>query len=203
MAHTPWPHGLQHARLLWPWDSPGKNTGMGCHFPSPGDLLDPGTKPMSLTWQADSLPLSHQGSPLRFMSAKLLQLWPTLFDPMDWNPPGSSVHGIFQASILEWVAMPSSRGPSWPRGLTPFLHWQLGSLPLAPPGIAELCSGGSWLHGSGTESRKRQGLLSHGRKALGMLQMWVERGLDTELVVDCASLATSVLPPAVLFSETT
>ena len=47
--------------------------------------------------------------------AKLLQSSLTLFDPMDCSPPGSSVHGILQARILEWVAMPSSRGSSQPR----------------------------------------------------------------------------------------
>ena len=41
--------------------------------------------------------------------AKSLQLCPTLCDPMNCSPPGSSVHGILQARILEWVAMPSSR----------------------------------------------------------------------------------------------
>ena len=40
---------------------------------------------------------------------------PTLCDPMDGSPPGSSVHGILQARMLEWVAMPSSRGSSRPR----------------------------------------------------------------------------------------
>ena len=44
----------------------------------------------------------------------LLQSCPTLGDPMDYSPPGSSVHGILQARILEWVAMLSSRGSSWP-----------------------------------------------------------------------------------------
>ena len=39
-------------------------------------------------------------------------------DPMDCSPPGSSVHGIFQASILEWIAIPFSRGSSWPRDRT-------------------------------------------------------------------------------------
>ena len=43
---------------------------------------------------------------------KLLQLCPTLCDPMDCSPPGSSVRGILQAGILEWVAMPSSRASS-------------------------------------------------------------------------------------------
>ena len=41
-----------------------------------------------------------------------------LRDPMDYSPPDSSVHGILQARILEWVAMPSSRGSSWPRDWT-------------------------------------------------------------------------------------
>ena len=43
---------------------------------------------------------------------------PTLFDPIDCSPPGSSVHGILQARILEWVAIPFSRGSSWPRDRT-------------------------------------------------------------------------------------
>ena len=43
------------------------------------------------------------------------QSCPTLCDPVDYCPPGSSVHGILQARILEWVAMPSSRGSSQPR----------------------------------------------------------------------------------------
>ena len=54
-----------------------------------------------------------------------LQLQPTLCNPMDSNPSGSSVHGIFQASILEWVAMPSSRGSSRPRDWTSssYISW--------------------------------------------------------------------------------
>ena len=50
--------------------------------------------------------------------AQLLQLCPTLCDPMDCSPPGSSVPGILQARILEWIAMPSSRGSSRPRDQT-------------------------------------------------------------------------------------
>ena len=46
------------------------------------------------------------------MCVKLLQSCPTLYDPMDCSLPGFSVHGILQARILEWVAMPSSRGSS-------------------------------------------------------------------------------------------
>ena len=54
--------------------------------------------------------------------AKSLQSCPTLCDPMDGSPPGSSVHGILQARILEWVAMPSSRGSSQPRDQTHISH---------------------------------------------------------------------------------
>ena len=50
-----------------------------------------------------------------YTHAKSLQSCPTLCDPMDCSLPGSSVHGILQARILEWVAMPSSRGSSQPR----------------------------------------------------------------------------------------
>ena len=72
----------------------------------------------------------------RDLCAKSVQLCPTLWDPVDCSPSGSSVHGILQAKIPEWVVMPSSRGPSWPRGWIHislcFLHWQATSLPLAP-----------------------------------------------------------------------
>ena len=51
-----------------------------------------------------------------------LQLCPTLCDPMDGSPPGSSVHGILQARILEWFAMPSSMSSSWSRDWTPISY---------------------------------------------------------------------------------
>ena len=54
--------------------------------------------------------------------AQSLQSCPTLCDPMDCSLPGSSVHGILQARILEWVAMPSSRGSSRPRDRTQVSH---------------------------------------------------------------------------------
>ena len=68
------------------------------------------------------------------LRTKSLQLCPTLCSS---SPLGSSVHGIFQARILEWVAMPSFRGSSQPRDWTCILcllHWQVGSLSLASPG---------------------------------------------------------------------
>ena len=64
----------------------------------------------------DSTKLPMQSS-LR-VCAKSLQSCLTLYDPMDCSPPGSSVHGILQARILEWVAIPFSRGSSNP-GIEP------------------------------------------------------------------------------------
>ena len=69
------------------------------------------------------------------------------YNPMDYSPSGSSAHGILQARILEWVAMPSSRGSSWPRNQTLRIdnvnpcHTTL--LPYHQP-ITELCR--SWSH---------------------------------------------------------
>ena len=68
------------------------------------------------------------------MHAKSLQSCPVLCDLMDCSPPGSSVHGILQARILEWVAMPFSRGSSWPRDQTWSPALQADSLPSEPPG---------------------------------------------------------------------
>ena len=73
------PHRWQPTRLLCPWDSLGKNTGVGCHF-----LLQC-TKVKS--------------------ESEVTQSCPTLREPMDCSPPGFSVHGIFQARVLEWVAI--------------------------------------------------------------------------------------------------
>ena len=75
--------------------------------------------------------------------AKSLQSCPTLCNAMGWSPPGSSVHGILQARILEWVDSLASRGSSRPMSRTRLLHllhWQVGSLPLAPPGKPQYMS---------------------------------------------------------------
>ena len=79
------------------------------------------------------------------MRVKSLQLCLTVCNPMDFGPPG---HGILQAGTLEWVAMPSLLQGIFPtQGVNPtqgsnsrplyLLHWQAGSLPLAPPGKPE------------------------------------------------------------------
>ena len=78
MSDSVRPHRRQPTRLPCPWDSPGKNTGVGCHFL------------------------------LQFMKVKseseTAQSCLALRNPVDCSPPGSSVHGIFQARVLEWGA---------------------------------------------------------------------------------------------------
>ena len=78
MSDSVQPHRRQPTRLLRPWDSPGKNTGVGFHF-----LL-----------QCMKVKSEHE----------VAQSCPTLRDPMDCSLPGFSIHGIFQARVLEWGA---------------------------------------------------------------------------------------------------
>ena len=106
-------------------------------FPSPGDLPTKGSNSCLLHWQADSLPLSHAGKTSNRVRAKSFQLCPTLCEPMDYSLPGSSVHRILQARILEWVAISSSRGYSQPRSQTQissiagrfFTNWAMREAP--------------------------------------------------------------------------
>ena len=63
MSTSLWPHELYPARLLCPWNSQDKNIGVCSHSLSPGDLPDPGIKPRSPAWQADSLLSETPGSP--------------------------------------------------------------------------------------------------------------------------------------------
>ena len=88
--------------------------------------------------------LFHETSPHLFISSlvcvcsKFLQLCLTLCDLMDCSLPGSSVHGISQARILEWIAISDPAGDLPTQGsnlsLLHLLHWQAGSLPLVPLG---------------------------------------------------------------------
>ena len=73
------PHRQQPTRLPSPWDSPGKNTGVGCNF-----LLQ------CMKVKSES---------------EVTESCPTLSDPMDCSLPGSSIHGIFQARVVEWGAI--------------------------------------------------------------------------------------------------
>ena len=84
MSDSVQPHRRQPTRLPHPWDSPGKNTGVGCHF-----LLQ------CMKVKSES---------------EVAQSCQTPSDPMDCSPPGSSIHGIFQARALEWGAIAFSNG---------------------------------------------------------------------------------------------
>ena len=79
MSDSVRPHRQQPTRLLCPWDSPGKNTRVGCHF-----LLQ------RMKVKSES---------------EVSQSCPTLSNPMDCSLPGSSIHGIFQTRVLEWGAI--------------------------------------------------------------------------------------------------
>ena len=81
MSDSVRPHRQQPTRLHHPWDSPGKNTGVGCHF-----LLQ------CMRVKSES---------------EVAQSCPTPSDPMDCSLPASSVHGILQARVLECVPLPS------------------------------------------------------------------------------------------------
>ena len=83
MSNSVQPHRQQPTRLLHPWDSPGKNTGVDCHF----------------LFQCMKVKTESE----------VAQSCPTLSNPMDCSLPGSSVHGIFQARELEWVAIAFSK----------------------------------------------------------------------------------------------
>ena len=82
----------------------------GLPFSCQGDLPDPGIEPGSPSLQVDSLPSEPQVPPITLYAAaaaaaKSLQSCPTLCNPRDSSPPGSTVPGILQAITLEWVAI--------------------------------------------------------------------------------------------------
>ena len=93
-------------------EPPGKpNTGVDSLSLLQGDLPDPGIKLISPALSADSLPVELPGK-LYYVCVLVTQSFPTLCNPADGSPPGSSVHEVLQARILEWVAMPFSSGSS-------------------------------------------------------------------------------------------
>ena len=95
MSDSVRPHRQQPTRLPHPWESPGKNTGVGCHF-----LLQ------CMKVKSES---------------EVSQSCPTLSDPMDCSLPGSSVHEISQARVLEWGAIAFSAVPGYNGALLPIL----------------------------------------------------------------------------------
>ena len=121
MSNSVRPHRRQPTRLPRPWDSPGKNTGVGCHF-----LLQ------CMKVKSES---------------EVAQLCPTPSNPMDCSLPGSSVHGIFQARVLEWAAIVlGAPKPPWPASSV-----QMSRLPHAnatcrpfSPGLWQMWPTRSW-----------------------------------------------------------
>ena len=103
MSDSVRPHRQQPTRLPRPCDSPGKNTGVGSHF-----LLQ------CMKVKSES---------------EVAQSCPTPSDPMDCSPPGPSIHGIFQARVLEWGAIAFS-DPPFSRGGSPWCHGYLTSVSL-------------------------------------------------------------------------
>ena len=92
--------------------------------PTPASHPTPLGHPRALSWApacyteaSHQLPILHREC-VCMPCVQLLQLHPTLCDPMDYSPPGYSIHGILQARIPERVSMPPSRGSSWPRDRT-------------------------------------------------------------------------------------
>ena len=79
-------------------------------------VFHPGTEVVPPALEAQSLNHWTTREAYIIVCTKSLQLCPNLCNPVDCSPPGSSVHGVFQARILEWVAISSSRGSSQPRG---------------------------------------------------------------------------------------
>ena len=69
-----------------------------------------------------SLPRVLEGKVFPLWTSEVAQSCPTFCDPMNCSLPGSSIHGIFQARILEWVTISFSRGSSWPRDWTQVFH---------------------------------------------------------------------------------
>ena len=112
MSDSVQPHRWQPTRLPRPWDSPGKKTGVGCHF-----LLQ------CMKVKSES---------------EVTQSCPTLGDPMDCSPPGFSVHGIFQARALEWGAIAFSeilvqRFSNQAVALCRLRNKKAGALPISTP----------------------------------------------------------------------
>ena len=128
-------------RLLCPWNSPGKNTGVISHFLLQGSSGPRDQNPDLLHWvkfytvwatrelrhpqQMEYISIFHYGKSESVCRSVVSNSW----RPMACNPPGSSVHVILQARILEWVAIPFCRGFSQPRDGTRFPALQADSLP--------------------------------------------------------------------------
>ena len=130
MSDSVRPHRRQPNRLPYPWDSPGKNTGVGCHC-----LLQ------CMKVKSES---------------QVAQSCPTPSDPMDCSLPGSSIHGIFQAKVLEWGAIAFSKGP--------ITSWQIDVETVET--VSDFIFGGSKITADGDCSHEIKRRLLLGRKVM-------------------------------------
>ena len=92
MSHYSKIHGLQPARLLHPWNFPGKNTGVGCYSLLQRIFMTQELNPGLLNCRQTLYHLSHQGSPGVFQFSSVAQSCPTLCNPMNRSTPGLPVH---------------------------------------------------------------------------------------------------------------
>ena len=116
VSDSSWPHGVQPTRLPRPWDFPCKSTGVGCHYllrTIVSDSVRPHRRqPTRLPRPWDS-PGKNTGVGCHFLlqcmkvksESEVAQACLPLSNPMDCSLPGSSVHGIFHARVLEWGAI--------------------------------------------------------------------------------------------------
>ena len=122
MSNSLQPRGMYPARLLCPWVSPGKNTEVGCHALLKG-IFPTQRQKLHFPWLLHCRPFLYHwdnGEAQWYYESKseVTQSCPTLCNPVDCSLPGSSIHGIFQGRILEWIAIPFSRRSSQPREWT-------------------------------------------------------------------------------------
>ena len=124
VSDSVWSQRWQLTRLPHPWDSPGKNTGVGCHF-----LLQ------SMKVKSGS---------------EVTQSCLTLSDSIDYSLPGSSVHGIFQARVMEWGAIAFSDEA-----------WQLPLLSWNQPPLYKVLDQDYWIMRNNTERDSCEGELKY------------------------------------------
>ena len=153
------PPRQQPTRLHRSWDSPGKNTGVGCHFlfpcmkvknerevaqsfltlSDPMDCSPPGSTIHGIFQARKSVVGCHNGV-LATATAKLLQLCPTLCNPINGSPPGSVIPGILQERTLEWIAISFFNAWKWKVKVKPYSRVRPSATPWtaafrAPPSI--------------------------------------------------------------------
>ena len=134
------PHRWQPTRLPRPWDSPGKNTGVGCRF-----LLQ------CMKMKRES---------------EVAQSCLTLSDPMDCSLPGSSIHGIFQARVLEWGDIAFSGRWIWAKPKDSGRTWRTGK-----PGVLQSMGSQGDGQNLATEQQPQFGIWASGKIIVLLIEM--------------------------------